>query len=25
LKHRFAEDHKCQGFENTGRAMNLAG
>ncbi|CAF3432420.1 unnamed protein product [Rotaria sp. Silwood1] len=25
LKHRFPDDHKCQGFENTGRVMNLAG
>jgi len=25
LKHRFPDDHRCQGFENTGRAMNLAG
>ena len=25
LKHRFAEDHKCQGFQNTGRTVNRAG
>ncbi|CAF1078289.1 unnamed protein product [Rotaria magnacalcarata] len=25
LKHRFPDDHKCGGFENTGRVMNLAG
>ena len=25
LKHRFPDDHRCQGFENTGRVMNLAG
>jgi len=25
IKHRFPEDHKCQGFENTGRVMNSAG
>ena len=25
LRHRFPDDHKCQGFENTGRAMNPAG
>ncbi|CAF1200494.1 unnamed protein product [Rotaria sordida] len=25
FKHRFPDDHKCQGFENTGRVMNLAG
>ncbi len=25
LKHRFPDDHKCQGFENTGRAINPAG
>ncbi len=25
LKHRFPDDHKCQGFENTGRVMNPAG
>ena len=25
LRHRFPDDHKCQGFENTGRQMNRAG
>jgi len=25
LKHRFPDDHKCQGFENTGRTINRAG
>ncbi|CAF0748950.1 unnamed protein product [Didymodactylos carnosus] len=25
LKHRFPEDHKCNGYENTGKQMNKAG
>ncbi|CAF0742714.1 unnamed protein product [Adineta steineri] len=25
IKHRFPEDHKCQGFQNTGRTINRAG